>query len=121
MLCVLAVAAAGCQSGGGGGPFEENVEGPVEVWIFTSPHEMPIHEVFAVEGFPTVLEVTSMVASVRTTINTNGEEWPVAIAGAEQDIAAKKVWRYEISGEFPAEAPNIKHIAPGDRLIWRLQ
>jgi hypothetical protein len=119
-LCVLGVVAAGCQ-GGPGGVAEMEVEGPVEVWIFTSPHEMPIHEVFTIEGFPTVLQVTSMVALVQTTVHANGEEWPVSIAGVQQDIAAKKVWRYEISGEFPAEAPNVKHVAPRERLIWRLQ
>ncbi|HUV38930.1 MAG TPA: hypothetical protein VMY39_04920 [Planctomycetota bacterium] len=114
-LAAVVLVSTGCSSQ------PRAVVGTVDVFIATSPNEKPVHKAVEVTGYPTVLEVTSQVAGVTVETTDNGEEWPVSIGGARNNIGAGQIWRYELNNGFPGTAPNLKHVGPGDVIVWRLQ
>jgi len=117
-LLAVMLLSTGCAWFGGGA---KQVTGTVDVFIAPSPDEKPRHGVVKVTGYPTVLQVTSQVAGVTVEENDKGEEWPVSIGGIHQNIGAGHIWRYEVNNGFPIAAPNLKHVGPGDVIVWRLQ
>jgi len=95
--------------------------GKVDVYIIATPGGRSSHTVVSIQSFPTVLEVTRRAAGVQTVMNANGEEWPVVIDGGVQNVAAGRVWTYELNNGYPNVAPNLKHLSDGDVLVWRLE
>ena len=118
---VFGVLVVACMSAGCSMMKPKATTGKVDVYIFYSPDSKPVHKVVGVSGYPTVLDVTRRVAGVRTTVNENGEQWPVVIGKGAQNVGAGRVWTYELNNGFPNTAPNLKHVGPGDTIIWRLQ
>ena len=68
-----------------------------------------------------MLQVTRHVAPVATEITSTGEEWVVGIGKQLADVRAGTIWRYELNNEAPTTAPNLRHVEPGDVILWRLQ
>ena len=118
LACVVALAlvSTGCNTFQQRGPV-----GLVDVYVVYGPGIEPVHRAVKVSGYPTVLDVTRSVVGVAVETNDRGEEWPVVIEGAANNLAAKQIWRYELNNGFPSEAPNLKHAGPGDVIVWRLQ
>ena len=109
----------GCQ------PAVRQAEGPppdhVEVYVFWGGDVVPLHGIVTIPGRPTVLQVTRHVAPVATEITSTGEEWVVGIGKQLADVRAGTIWRYELNNEAPTTAPNLRHVEPGDVILWRLQ
>jgi len=112
---------SGCQGGAETRDALAAEEGEVDVYIYPDPDGEPKHKTVGIKGSATVLEVTRRTTSVRTQTTANGEEWVVRMKGKEGDLRTGKLWSYQLNSSLPTEAPNFKHVGPGDVVIWRFE
>ena len=107
----------GCQPAPPAGPRPDQVQ----VYINYGVGPETAHHLVDITGYPTVLQVTRQVAPVATEVTSTGEEWVAVIGKQRADGNAGTLWMYELNNEAPTTAPNLRHVKPGDVIVWRVR